>query len=205
MKKTFIIVPLIVAMTGCSSVKYNTGVEFSAPKFGSSEGREVGYPDWYTEGVKEDEIALYAVATEHSKNFQFAVDKAMLSAKRELASNFSSHVNAMFKDFSAEIGDDSSVIADINRTTKMVVTRVNLIGVQRTNFKVVHENNGYRAFVRLKYSTDDTNKLMLNEIKKNRKLAAKLEASKSFKEMEESVNKVDQIDPTSDVIVSPVQ
>ena len=199
MKKTFVIVPLIVAMTGCSSIKYNTGVEFSAPSFGSSEGREVGYPDWYTSSPKADDTALYAVATEHSKNFQFAVDKAMLSAKRELASNFSSHINAMFKDFSAEIGDDSTVVADINRTTKMVVTRVNLIGVHRTNFKVVHENEGYRAFVRLKYSTDDTNKLLLSEIKKNRKLAAKLEASKSFKEMEESVNKIDQSETKSEV------
>jgi hypothetical protein len=205
MKKTFVIVPLVLAMTACSSIKYNTGVEFSAPSFGSSEGREVGYPDWYTAGAKSDDTALYSVATEHSKNFQFAVDKAMMSGKRELASNFSSHINAMLKDFTAEIGEDNTVVNEINRTTKMIVTRVNLIGVQRTNFKVVHENDGYRAFVRLKYSIDDTNKIMVNEIKKNRKLASKLEASKSFKEMEESVEKVERSASNSNIEVNPVQ
>ena len=103
----------------------------------------------------------------------------MLSAKRELASNFSSHIDGMMKDFSAELGDiDSSTVNDINRTTKMVISRVNLVGVQRVNFKVVHEKAGYRSFVKLRYATDESNRLLLNEIKRNRKLSAKLEASK---------------------------
>ena len=117
----------------------------------------------------------------------------MLWAKRERASNFSSHIDGMMKDFSAELGDvDSSTVNDINRTTKMVISRVNLVGVQRVNFKVVHEKAGYRSFVKLRYATDVSNRLLLNEIKRNRKLSAKLEASKSFKELEETVNNIEK-------------
>jgi len=194
MKKTLVILPLVLAMTACSSMKYETGLEFKAPEFGGGDQQdEVAYPDWYTDTPKKDDQALYAVASEYSKDFQFSVDKAMLSAKRELASNFSSHIDGMMKDFSAELGDvDSSTVNDINRTTKMIISRVNLVGVQRVNFKVVHEKAGYRSFVRLRYATDESNRLLLNEIKRNRKLSAKLEASKSFKELEETVNNIEK-------------
>jgi hypothetical protein len=193
--KKLILIPIVVALSACSSMKYETGFEYKAPEFGGGDQqKEVAYPDWYNETPKNDDKALYAVATEFSNDFQFSVDKAMLSAKRELASNFSSHVDAMMKDFSSEVGDvDSSVANDINRTTKLVISRVNLVGVQRVNFKVVHEKAGYRTFVKLRYATDDSNKLLLNEIKRNRKLAAKLEASKSFKELEESVNNIEKV------------
>jgi hypothetical protein len=194
MKKTLVILPLVLAMTACSSMKYETGLEFKAPEFGGGDQQdEVAYPSWYTDTPKKDDQALYAVASEYSKDFQFSVDKAMLSAKRELASNFSSHIDGMMKDFSAELGDiDSSTVNDINRTTKMVISRVNLVGVQRVNFKVVHEKAGYRSFVKLRYATDESNRLLLNEIKRNRKLSAKLEASKSFKELEETVNNIEK-------------
>lgn len=194
MKKTLVILPLVLAMTACSSLKYEAGMEFKAPEFGGGgQQDEVAYPGWYTDTPKKDDQALYAVASEYSKDFQFSVDKAMLSAKRELASNFSSHIDGMMKDFSAELGDiDSSTVNDINRTTKMVISRVNLVGVQRVNFKVVHEKAGYRSFVKLRYATDESNRLLLNEIKRNRKLSAKLEASKSFKELEESVNNIEK-------------
>jgi hypothetical protein len=191
--KKIILMPVILALSACSSIKYETGLEFKAPEFGGGKQQdEVAYPDWYKDSPKKDDQALYAVASEYSKDFQFSVDKAMLSAKRELASNFSSHIDGMMKDFSSEIGDvDSSVASDINRTTKLVISRVNLVGVQRVNFKVVHEKSGYRTFVKLRYATDESNRLLLNEIKRNRKLSAKLEASKSFKELEESVSKIE--------------
>ena len=115
----------------------------------------------------------------------------MLSAKRELASNFSSHVEAMMKDFTSELGDvDVSTANDINRTTKLVVSRVNLVGVQRSDFKVVHEKAGYRAFVKLKYNSSLSNKLILQQINRNKKLKAKLESTEKFKELEESVENI---------------
>ena len=83
------------------------------------------------------------------------------------------------------------VVREIDRTTKLVVNKVNLVGVQRTNFLITYAPGGYRAFVKLRYATDDSNKLLIEEIKKNKALNAKLQASKSFKEMEVETNKID--------------
>jgi hypothetical protein len=202
MKKLFVVAPMILLLTACGSLKYSTSAELSTPSlFGSnpSLGDEVKYPSWYTKTPKDTKSGdLYAVATEYSKDMQFSVDKAMLSAKRELASMFSSHVSSLFKEFTTEIGEsDGDVIREIERTTKKVIKEVNLVGVERTQFKVQHDvNGGYRTWVQLRYSIDNTNKLLVSEIKKNRQLNAKLQASKAFKELQNEV----QDKPTVEVI-----
>ena len=192
--------PLVLALTACGSLKYGVELESKSPFTSSPKtGDEVKYPSWYTEKYKDG--ALYAVASEYSKDMQFAVDKATLSAKRNLASNFSSHVSAMMKDYATEVGDDSSVMREIDRTTKLIVNKVNLVGIQKTNFKIEHEKEGYRAWIQLRYSVDDTNKLLMAEIKRNRQLETKLSASKSFRELEKETNpervEVTRVEPQS--------
>lgn len=191
MKKLFII-PVILSLTACSSLKYNQGFEMKAPSFGSSKTmkNEVEYPSWYNS--QNDSKALYSVASEYSKDFQMAVDKSMLSAKRELASNFSSYISSMMRDYASELGDDGAVLRELDRTTKLVVSRVNLIGVHRENFAVVREDGGYRAYVKVKYSVDEANRLLMNEIKKNRQLSARLKASKAFRELDDEVSRIEE-------------
>jgi hypothetical protein len=189
MKKVLIVLPLVIAMTACSSFKHRTSVELESPKLFTKDN-EVQYPDWYVTGAESDDKGIYSVASEYSSDFQFSVDKSMLSAKRELAANFSSYISAMMKDFATESGD-SVARADLDRTTKMIVSRINLIGVQRTNFKVVHERNGYRAFVKLRYSVDESNRLLMAEIRKNQALYAKFRSSDSFKELDAEVETIE--------------
>jgi len=186
----YALLPIIVSLAACSSVPKDEGVTKANARTFSNE---VNYPDWYTKGPDKDKEGIYAVGSEYSRDFQFSVDKAMLSAKRELAANFSSYVSMMMKDFASESGAVGDVArADIERTTKLVVARINLVGVQRTNFKVVHEERGYRTFVRLRYSTDESNKLLMAEIQKNARLAAQLRSSEAFKELEKEVDKIEK-------------
>lgn len=192
MKKLILVTAIPLSLIGCGTFKYNTGVELSAPSFDGGkvkEGDVVKYPSWYTTGVKSND-ALHAVASEYAKDFQFAVDKAMLSAKRELASEYSSYVSSMMKDFSQEIGATSDVIREIDRTTRLIVAQVNLIGVKRDNMEVRHEKEGYRAFVKLSYTTSEANKILVEAIRRNNQLNAKARASQSFKELEESVKTI---------------
>ena len=184
--KKVLIAMAVLSLTACSSVKYNQAMEYQAPKFGTSAP---GIPDWYLDKDAGDG-ALYGVASETSSDLQFAVDKAMMSAKRELASNFSSHVSSLMKDYTSQAGvsNDSQVMQDISRTTKLVVNKVNLVGVQRTNFKVDHEDKNYRVYVRLKYSVDGSNKILLDEIRKNQRLTHQLESSNAFRELEREVD-----------------
>ena len=77
MRKLFIVLPLVLAMSACSSFRGSSVTETK------TFSNEVDYPKWYTEAPKKDSGALYSVASEFSGDFQFSVDKAMLSAKIE--------------------------------------------------------------------------------------------------------------------------
>jgi len=52
----------------------------------------------------------------------------------------------------------------------------------------------------MRYSTDESNKILVNEIRKNRQLNHKLQSSKSFQEMEDQVDRINppvqQVAPT---------
>jgi hypothetical protein len=183
----YVVMPLVISLSACSTIK--DGPSVSETKMFSNE---VDYPKWYAEGSKKDDSAIYGVGSEYSNDFQFSVDKAMLSAKRELASNYSSYTSAMMKDFAVESGTLGRGVAnaDIERTTQLIVARVNLVGVQRQNFTVVRENSGFRAFVKLRFNADESNKIMLAEIQRNAGLYAQLRASKSFRELEQQNEKI---------------
>lgn len=191
MKKVFIVLPIIAALTACSSMSpREKAAEKEAVRTFEKSGEKVNLPSWYT-AAQNDKDVLTSVASEYSVDMQFAVDKASMSAKRELASNYSSHISAMMKDYSSEVGGiGSDVVREIDRTTKLILAQVNLVGVQRTNLEIRHEKDGYRAYVMMRYSTDESNKILLNEIRKNRQLSHKLQSSKSFQELEEQVDKI---------------
>lgn len=44
--KKLVLIPIVLALTACSSIKYNTGLEIKAPEFGGGEQQaEVRYPE----------------------------------------------------------------------------------------------------------------------------------------------------------------
>jgi|TARA_R110000868_G_scaffold409184_1_gene694278 hypothetical protein len=196
MKKKLLValVPLVL-LSACSSVP-KPGDSASMFGNGAKSGDTVRFPDWYYEKPSDD--ALYSVSSEYSADLQFSVDKAMLSAKRELAGKYSSYVSAMMKDFTAEIGGADDVNRDIERTTKLLIAQVNLVGVKRANFEVRHEGRGFRTFVQLRYSLDDSNRLLIEKVKASKRLELALRKSKSFRELEESVDKINGTEPKAE-------
>ena len=167
---------------------------------GAQTGDVVRFPSWYT--TKPSDDALYSVASEYSNDLQFSVDKAMLSAKRELAGKYSSYVSAMMKDFTAEIGEGTN--RDIERTTKLLIAQVNLVGIQRTEFETRHEGRGFRTFVQLRYSLDDSNRLLIQKIQSDKKLEMELRKSAAFRELEDSVDKINGVTKPA-AVITPVE
>lgn len=199
-KSLFAVVSVAVLLSACGSNPPKTAMD-SSSLFGkgAQTGDVVRFPSWYT--TKPSDDALYSVASEYSGDLQFSVDKAMLSAKRELAGKYSSYVSAMMKDFTAEIGDGTN--RDIERTTKLLIAQVNLVGIQRTEFETRHEGRGFRTFVQLRYSLDDSNRLLIQKIQSDKKLEMALRKSAAFRELEESVDKVNGV--SKPVVVTPVE
>jgi hypothetical protein len=201
-KSLFAVVSVAVLLSACGSNPPKTAMDSSALfGKGAQTGDTVRLPSWYT--TKPSDDALYAVSSEYSGDLQFSVDKAMLSAKRELAGKYSSYVSAMMKDFTAEIGSADSVNRDIERTTKLLIAQVNLVGIQRAQFETRHEGRGFRTFVQLRYSLDDSNRLLIQKIQSDKKLEMALRKSAAFRELEESVDKVNGVEPKTSV--TPVQ
>jgi uncharacterized protein YceK len=132
MKKVFIVLPIIAALSACSSMSpREKAAEKEAVRTYEKSGEKVNLPSWYT-AAQVDKDVLTSVASEYSVDMQFAVDKASMSAKRELASNYSSHVSSMMKDYSSEVGGiGSDVVREIDRTTKHPV--IDILPEQRKN------------------------------------------------------------------------
>ena len=200
-KSLFALVSVAVLLTACGSNPPKTAMD-SSSLFGkgAQTGDVVRFPSWYT--TKPSDDALYSVASEYSSDLQFSVDKAMLSAKRELAGKYSSYVSAMMKDFTAEIGEGTN--RDIERTTKLLIAQVNLVGIQRTEFETRHEGRGFRTFVQLRYSLDDSNRLLIQKIQSDKKLEMELRKSAAFRELEDSVDKINGVTKPA-AVITPVE
>ena len=200
-KSLFAVASVAVLLTACGSNPPKTAMD-SSSLFGkgAQTGDVVRFPSWYT--TKPSDDALYSVASEYSSDLQFSVDKAMLSAKRELAGKYSSYVSAMMKDFTAEIGEGTN--RDIERTTKLLIAQVNLVGIQRTEFETRHEGRGFRTFVQLRYSLDDSNRLLIQKIQSDKKLEMELRKSAAFRELEDSVDKINGVTKPA-AVITPVE
>jgi hypothetical protein len=120
-------------------------------------------PEWFTMHLANDGSHIFATATEYSADYQFAVDKAMLAAKAQLASQVNNRIQMDTETMIAEEGSGTD-IDDVERATKRVTTsKVDstlIVGFKRDKIEVRREGRGYRVFVRLVYDYTDNNKLV---------------------------------------------
>jgi hypothetical protein len=124
-----------------------------------------------------------------SGDMQFAMDKAVLSAKTALASQLNNRVSARIRDFMNEVGiaNDAAMSAEAERVSQNVVTEVNLAGFRRDKSQVFQEGRTYRAYALLYYPMGDANKIVRDQVKKSDRLEARLRASKAFQELEKEI------------------
>lgn len=145
-------------------------------------------PDWYL-NPPVGENAMYSAGVATSADMQFAIDRAVLSAKTALASQLNNRVSARIRDFMNEVGlaNDASMSAEAERVSQNVVTEVNLAGFRREKSEVFQEGRTYRAYVLLQYPMGDANKIVRDQVRKSNQLEARLKASKAFQELEKEI------------------
>ena len=73
--------------------------------------------------------------------------------------------------------------------TSNLITEVNVAGYDQEDAKVLSQGNKYRVYVLLKYPVGKANRLLVDQVKKNRILEGKMRASKAFKELEEEIQR----------------
>lgn len=145
-------------------------------------------PDWYTT-PPVDNNTLYAAGTSQSSDMQMSLDSASLAAKRELAGQLNNRLSSKMKEFVNQVGgaNDAVLNREIEIATQNVITEVNLSGFRREKSKVMPQGESYRAYVLLRYPLGDANKIVMDQVRKNSQLEAKVRASKAFQELEKEI------------------
>ncbi len=145
-------------------------------------------PSWYTQ-PPVDASSIYAASTETSSDMQMSMDMAVLSAKRTLAGQIGNRLPSKMKEFAMQVGagDDVQITKEIERVTTNVITEVNLAGFTRDKSELIPQGKGYRTYVLLRYPLGESNRMILDQMKKSAVLDAKLRASKAFQELENEI------------------
>ena len=157
----YIIILFAFVLTGCGTVQKINPFDDGMMKIEKSKGNKI--PEWFLEPENGDKKFITAVATETSKDMQFAIDKAMMVAKVQLASKLKTDVEALTRSSSVESGFG---IKDVEvETDKVQQTRVRqAIGFfKRERLEVYREKGGYRAYVMLKIKVDEARRLTDNK------------------------------------------
>ncbi len=86
------------------------------------------------------------------------------------------------------------MLNEVKRVTKNLVADTDVSGYSMEMSSVNSSGNQYRAFVLLKYNDEEASKILLNRLKKDRMLLAKLRSSSAYKELDENVEKAKKVE-----------
>ena len=139
-------------------------------------------PDWFLVTPSNDSGEIKVTATDISRDLQFAVDKAILAAKIQLASILGSKVESLTQETTIEVGENKKdVRRDVDRVSRVSVDQ-NIGFYTRENLSVIKEGDQYRAFVMLKLANDE---------------ARRISGKNNKKTHEESLKKLDKFSNTN--------
>ena len=167
-------------MVNTPMVKYKTAKVKAAVK---------QVPSWF-EKLPNKENVIYSVGSSSSPDLQLSVDLATLNAKYTLADRINGKLDAMMKTFTSKIGSDdidSSVLSEVEKVSKNVIASVDVAGYNPKEIEVYPSGTQYRAFVLLEYSDNEARKIIINRLRKDQMVYAKLKSTNAWKELENEV------------------
>tara|TARA_B100000941_G_scaffold231316_1_gene173754 strand:- start:1904 stop:2629 length:726 start_codon:yes stop_codon:yes gene_type:complete len=192
-KKLFSILPLIALGSCATQIDVDPLVETPEiqQQIEKVESTSSAIPDWFKE-LPEDDKMIYSSGTAIAPDLQLSVDIATMNAKTVLADRINGKLDSMTKQFIAKTGTtdlDSQVLNELERVSKNVIASVDVAGYKIKDMEVYPAGTQYRSFVLLEYSDEEAIKILMNRMRKDRAVYAKLRSNNAFKELERSVDK----------------
>lgn len=168
MNKTLLCAALALVLVGCSS--QGPKISEGSKSITSYKENKFDLPSWYVDLPKEENV-IYVSATEVSSDLQFSIDKALMTANREIAFKLKNEVSQKYKEHTTEsnFSKNDAMMKSNERLSISESNHVNVVGVQKVRTEVVREGNKYRAFVLVRYGLDESNSIHMNYISKSRK------------------------------------
>ena len=148
-------------------------------------------PEWYLQIPSADDT-IYSSGSAKAPDLQLAVDIAIMNAKTTLADRINGKLDSMTKSFVAKIGSDdldTSVLTEIEKTSKNVIASVDVAGYIIDKSDVTQEGTQYRAYVLLAYNNEEATKVLMNRMKRDRMIYSRIRSTEAWKELEDEVNK----------------
>ena len=146
-------------------------------------------PEWYMT-MPESDDTIFSSGTAIAPDMQLAVDIAIMNAKTTLADRINGKLDSMTKSFVAKIGSDdldTSVLTEIEKTTKNVIASVDVAGYNVGEMDIVKDGVQYRAYVLLAYNNEEATKILMNRLRKDRMVYSRLRSTEAWKELEKEV------------------
>ena len=189
--KLFSILPLIALGSCATQVDVEPMVETAEiqQQMQTVESTSSVIPSWYKE-LPEDDKMIYSSGTAIAPDLQLSVDIATMNAKTVLADRINGKLDSMTKQFIAKTGTtdlDSQVLNELERVSKNVIASVDVAGYKVKEMDVFPSGTQYRAFVLLEYSDNEARKIIINRLRKDQMVYAKLKSTNAWKELENEV------------------
>jgi len=148
---------VLLGLTGCGTISKVNPFDDGMTKVEKSKGDQI--PEWFLEPENGDKKNITAVATETSKDMQFAIDKAMMVAKIQLASKLKTDVESLTRSSSIESGFGIKDVEEETDRVQQTRVRQSIGFFKRERLEVFREKGGYRAYVMLKIKVDEARRL----------------------------------------------
>jgi hypothetical protein len=201
LKKAFVSLGVLISaavfVTGCASPQpgspaavYEKEQKKEEARVEATQETIVELPSWFL-NPPQDEHSVYAAGTATSADLQLAMDKSILNAKRTIADSIKGLLSSKMKQFIDESGsgEDNVLTNEASKVIINLITEANVAGYKQADAKVLAQGKQYRAYVLLQYPIGKANKVLVDQVKKNRVLEGKLRATKAFKDLEEEIKR----------------
>jgi hypothetical protein len=153
-----LVLTLSVAMIGCAAQQPQGQQQAQDQSGGGFEGADINAPEWFLQPPQKDGSMMVASSGKSSR-MNVALDKASLSAKRELAGNIRSTLEGQRDRYIEEIGNSANSDETVTREQYQDFTREmvaeELQGIRTVEKAVTREGGGYRAFVLVELTMDN--------------------------------------------------
>ena len=185
MKKTFLVLPIVMALTACGSMSkdpYERRADEQRERQEKYVERSLDKaPKWMTDLPKSNS-AVYAAGTAVSADFSMADDKAKLIALGKICMSAGGEVDKQSKVYMMDTQSGSTESSEM--AIRGMCRKVDVTGAERVEIKRVAEGGRYRTYVLMALPIGEANQL--RTAKNNEQLARTAEARsrEAFKELD---------------------
>jgi hypothetical protein len=145
---------LSLALVGCGS----TPVKPAVPLAAAPSDTVSNVPDWFLKPTASTEDTVYVAGTAMSRDLGMVVHKAEMDAETHLASKIAGEISTMTKSYKRDNGDTVDESTEV--VANKIAAEVKLAGASVVERKLFAEGGGYRAYVLVKFSVANYNRML---------------------------------------------